>query len=151
MENLKFHWDSLPFPSWLSFQKTLAEYYYFIHQFETGWFPVLSDRSLLDVLAYVKFAAGGKWENRSSLDYQTHLCKKVRSVLQHGENHFYFYSLNNQYQDISQLKIEEHLQEIIKEFSVKAKVFTRQDLEDIKNEITSLLMEQGKNKRGVRE
>jgi len=146
MENLIFHWSSLSFTSWVNFQRVLADYYYFVHQLETD-LPVLSDRSLLDVLAYVKFGAG-KWEKHLSsyLEFPEFLFGKTKSVLQQAEN--YFYSLNNLWQDISQQKIEELLQEIIKEFSVSVRIFTRQDLENIKNEIVSLFMEQG-NRKGV--
>ncbi len=150
MEKFNFHWSTLSFISWVNFQRVIADYYYFVHQFETD-LPVLCDRSLLDVIAYVKFAAG-KWENSLSSfcpQFPELLYEKTKKVLQQENNYFYFYSLNNQWQDISQKIIEEHLQKIIKEFPVSVRVFTRQDLESIKNEIISLILENRERKEVI--
>lgn len=142
IDNLHFDWRLLSFSSWVNFQKTLMEYYYFVHKIETD-IPVISDRSLLDVLAYCQYAAGN-WKVHLHFYYpelKEILYGKIKRIILEEENIFYFYSLDGEFKESSRDKIERHLKKIVQDFGIKYRIFTRENVKEIQNEIVEKIKE----------
>jgi len=148
LENLKFDWRLVSFSDWVNFQKTLMEYYYFAHRMECD-LPLISDRSLLDVYAYCKYAAG-RWRIHIHFYYPELLEEvygKIKRIVSDEENYFYLYSMNGNWKEPSQQRIEEYLREILNEMGIQYKIFIRSAYREIKKEITKKIKKYWEGKR----